>query len=212
MFGFTSFSQAAYADDGVVNVAVSLTGVAGNGEVGTAEGKIVAFVQVTGVEATGGVGQIEAPNTGVILTGSAATGQVNNPTVIGDASFTPIGPFGFGTGAVGTVSVAASAVVPVTGVSAIGEVGSAAVEAGANAPATGIAATGAVGTVTVVEGTGIDVDVIGVSATGPVGTVTIIGGATVSVTGVSATGLVKPVLVWGRIAPNPGTVWTEIAA
>jgi hypothetical protein len=66
---------------------------------------------LTGVEATGGVGQIEAPNTGVILTGSAATGQVNNPTVIGDASFTPIGPFGFGTGAVGTVTVAASAVI-----------------------------------------------------------------------------------------------------
>jgi hypothetical protein len=51
------------------------------------------------------------------------------------------------------------------------------------------------------------------SATGEVGTViTVIEGSGVDVfvTGVSATGLVRPVLVWGRIVPDPGTVYTEI--
>jgi hypothetical protein len=212
LFGFSSFSQAAYADDGIVNVAVSVTGVAGTGQVGTAEAKIVAFVSLTGVEATGGVGQIEAPNTGVILTGSAATGQVNNPIIIGNANFTPIEPLGFGTGEVGTVSITAFATVPVTGVSATGEIGTAAATAGANVPASGITATGAVGSVTVVEGQGIDVPVTGVAATGAVGSVTVIGDAVVLTTGLSATGSVKPVLVWGRLVPAPGTIWTQIAA
>jgi len=223
VFGFSSFSQAAYADDGVVIVAVSLTRAAGIGPAGTAHGRIVAFVPVTGVEATGGVGQIEAPNTGIILTGSAATGQVNNPTIIGDATVTPFEPLGFGTGAVGAVTVVAGAIVNVTGLSAIAAVGAVSVEADAIVPATGLEATGAVGDVTVVEGTGVTVNVTGVSATASVGSVTITGDATALVTGVFATGVVAPVLVWGNIVPAPGTsytpivpasgtIWAEIAA
>ena len=38
------------------------------------------------------------------------------------------------------------------------------------------------------------------------------GQGVVSPTGVSGSGEVKPVLVYGRIIPSPGTVWTEIAA
>jgi hypothetical protein len=63
-----------------------------------------------------------------------------------------------------------------------------AVAADANVSLTGVSATGQVGSVTVIEGSGVDV----------------------FVTGVSATGLVRPVLVWGRIVPDPGTVYTEI--
>ena len=48
--------------------------------------------------------------------------------------------------------------------------------------------------------------------TGQVGTITMIGDSSVTLTGVSGSGEVTPVIVWGRIIPDPGTVWTEIAA
>ena len=53
---------------------------------------------------------------------------------------------------------------------------------------------------------------VGVESTGEVGDVTTTGGAVVSPTGVSATGEMTSPTVWGRIVPEPDTVWTEIAA
>ena len=85
-------------------------------------------------------------------------------------------------------SNAVSVLVELEGVSSTGQVGSVLVTADANLLLDGVFATGVVGSVTVNEGTGVDV----------------------FVTGVSATGELTPVLVWGRIVPNPGTVYTEI--
>ena len=56
------------------------------------------------------------------------------------------------------------------------------------------------------------VDVTGVLATGSVGSVTTAAGALVIPTGVSAIGTAGQALVWGRIKPDPGTIWTRIAA
>jgi hypothetical protein len=38
------------------------------------------------------------------------------------------------------------------------------------------------------------------------------GSALVLVSGVLATGRIGQVTVWGKIVPNPGTIWTRIAA
>ena len=104
-----------------------------------------------------------------------------------------------GTGNTNDVTIAATTVVPVTGVSS----------------------TGAVGQITFVQN--VDALVTGVFATGSVGSVTTAASASVIVTGVSATGRVGQAVVWGRIVPDPdtnwsgidpgtGTVWTRIAA
>ena len=59
---------------------------------------------------------------------------------------------------------------------------------------------------------GAGADVAGVFATGSVGSVTTAATALVTPTGVSAIGLAGQALVWGRVKPDPGTVWTRIAA
>jgi len=175
MFGFTPYSQAAFSDDGVVNVAVSLTGVAATGEVGDAEGKIIALVAVTGLEATGAVGQIEAPNTGVIPTGVEATGGIGDLSIVGDSTLTPIEPLGFATGNIGSLSITGTANIVLTGVGATGEVGDATAR--------------------------INVSVIptGVEATGEVDDVTVSADAIVSPTGVSANALLGPEIVFSGV-------------
>ena len=59
---------------------------------------------------------------------------------------------------------------------------------------------------------GAGADVTGVLATGSVGSVTTAATALVIPTGVSAIGTAGQALVWGRIKPDPGTIWTRIAA
>jgi len=144
-----------------------------------------AIVPPSGLEATGGVGTV---NVVVIY------------SVEGVA----------GTGAVGDVTVSADANVPTTGLQATGAVGTVTATGDAVAPATGIEATGGVGSVTISADA--NVALVGVESTGEVGDVTITGGAVVSPTGVSGTGEVTSPIVWGRIVPDPGTIWTEIAA
>jgi hypothetical protein len=59
---------------------------------------------------------------------------------------------------------------------------------------------------------GAGADVTGVLATGSVGSITMTGTGLVTPIGVSAEGSVGQALVWGRVKPNPGTIWTRIAA
>ena len=152
MFGFTSYSQAAYSDDGVVNVAVSLTGVAGTGQVGDAEAKIVALALLTGVSATGEVGDVLLPNTGVIPTGVEATGGIGDLSIVGDSTLTPIEPLGTGTGQVGTLTMTGDANLSLTGVAGTGAVGDALAKINVSVALTGLEATGAVGDVTTSAG------------------------------------------------------------
>ena len=80
----------------------------------------------------------------------------------------------------------------------------------ANVPATGLEVTASVGSVIVLANA--DVDTTGVSATSELGSVSVTGTAVVALTGVSATGRIGKVTVWGKIVPDPGTTWIEIAA
>ena len=116
------------------------------------------------------------------------------------------------TGSVGSVVVAATAVVPVTGLTSTGSVGSVSVTGTANVAVTGIAATGSPGAVTV-TGTAL-FDVTGVSGTGQVGDVSelIEIDVDVPVTGLSATALVNSatILVWGGIVPDQNPEYSTI--
>jgi hypothetical protein len=141
-----------------------------------------------------------------------------------------IGYWGFGTGAIGSVTVTADANISVTGfpgrdllvqyrlrltpnttvtgVSATGAVGSVTVTADANIAVTGVSATSAVGTVT--TRTDNVLPVTGVSATGSIGTVSFIGNVVIIPTGVSGQGEVAQVLVWGPIIPGQDANWQAI--
>ena len=117
-------------------------------------------------------------------------------------------------GSVEAVTITGGALVSPTGIAGTGEVGDAEGTGGAFVSVTGLEATHAVGDVTVTGGTGITVDVTGLEATGEVTNEnpTVTGGANVYPTGIAGTGEVTSPIVWGRIVPDPGTVWTEIAA
>ena len=90
------------------------------------------------------------------------------------------------TGAVGTVTVVAEAVVSPTGVEATGALGTVSVSGAATVQPSGLEATTGLGTVTVVAEA--VVSPTGVEATGATGTVTVTADAIVSPTGVEAVG------------------------
>lgn len=144
-----------------------------------------AIISPSGVEATGGIGDVNITSI-YHVTGVEATGAVND------------------------VVVSASAVVDVTGVTASHFVGDVTVTGDAIVPPTGIEVATAVGSVVVTGGA--NVSVTGFRVDSFVGNVTVTGGAIVYPTGVSATGEMTSPTVWGRIVPDPDTTWTEIAA
>jgi hypothetical protein len=86
LFGFGTFSDAAFGEDeegaaAAANVNVNVTGVAATGAVGQADapGVVSVSVDVTGVEATGFVGQAQAAaGANVPVTGVNGTGQVGS--------------------------------------------------------------------------------------------------------------------------------------
>jgi len=80
----------------------------------------------------------------------------------------------------------------------------------ANVPETGLSATASVGTV--IAKADVEISVTGFSVTGSVGEITHTGDANVFPIGITATGTIGNVTVWGRIVPDPGTTWSEIAA
>ena len=95
-------------------------------------------------------------------------------------------------------------------VAATAALGSVTVEGDAIVPAAGLSTTGSVGGVSV--GANAVVTVAGLSADAETTPVLARGNARVFVGGLSAQGLVGDPLVWGRVVPDAGTFWTEIAA
>ena len=93
MFGFTSFSQTTFSDTGVVDEAVSVTGVEATGQVGSVTARNVIRAPVTGVEATTATGGASAAAGAIVsVTGLEATGEVGNiASVIGGAVVSPTG-------------------------------------------------------------------------------------------------------------------------
>jgi len=212
MLGFAPYSAAAFADLGSGEQLFIPTGVEGVTAVGN--------VSITGDQIGLLLGSVEgtASSNGVTVDAGATAAVSEETGLIGN---------------VGSVIASAAAGVDVTGVEATGSPGSVTIINASVISPTGVEGTGALGDVTVtgnqsgltltgVAGTmavgtaqgqaGAGADVTGVLATGSVGSVTITGTATITPVGVFATGQVGQALVWGKIVPDPGTVWTRIAA
>jgi len=211
MLGFSPYSAAAFADIGTGEQLFIPTGVAANGAIGT--------VLVTGDQIGLLLGSVEgtASSNGVTVDGGATgtftmdqlNGLVNGVTVDAGttAAITGVGA----TGSVGDVTIVNVSVISPTGVEATGAVGAVTVTANQSGlTLTGVAGTMAVGTAAGQAGAG--ASVTGVFATGSVGSITMTGTALVIPTGVSGQGVIGNALVWGKIVPDPGTIWTRIAA
>lgn len=126
------------------DVTVAVTGVSATGSVGDVGKDNLFTVPVTGVSATGAAGGV-TPSTTVAITGVSATGSVGS--VATGQGVTGV----FGTGSVGTVGPQIT--VGVTGVAATGQVGNVDIAGDKTVAVTGVQATGSVGSVTVDSGT-----------------------------------------------------------
>ena len=211
MLGFSPYSAAAFSDVGSGEQLFIPTGVVGASAVGT--------VSVTGNQSGLTLGSVQGSavingvtvDAGAVAAVSLETGGVGNVGSVLSLAAADIDATGVGaTGAVGSVTIVNASIISPTGVEGAGAIGSATIAANATFSVTGVAGTMSVGTAQGQAGAG--ADVTGVLATGSVGSVTTTAAALVTTTGVSATGTVGQALVWGRIKPDPGTIWTRIAA
>ncbi len=116
--GFATGEVGSVAVTTTENVSVSVTGVSGSGEVGTATVEADGFAVVTGVAASGEVGSVtvsEGSGVSVNVTGVEAVGAVGTAGVQESVSVSVTGVEA--TGGVGSVSIVGEANVSVTGVS-----------------------------------------------------------------------------------------------
>lgn len=205
-----------------------VTGLEATGGVGTVDATGISTVELTGVTATGEVNALRfdalasfsgwgrgawgegawSSNTSI----AAAQGSTGEVTVITNVDVLPSGLIG--NSAVGVVNVTGGTgvTVNVTGLEGVPSVGTVATSGDANVSVTGLEATASVGTVTQKTNQNITVTApaAAIATVNPVAQV--ICDANVSVTGLEAGVLTPRVLVWGREIPDPGTIWTEIAA
>jgi|MDTC01.2.fsa_nt_gb hypothetical protein len=211
MLGFSPYSAAAFSDVGSGEQLFVATGVASTGAIGT--------VSVTGNQSGLTLGSVQGSavvNDVSVDAGATATFAMENGLASGlgtviafsDLEITLTGVAA--TGSPGTVTIINASVISPTGLEGTTNTPSVSITSNATFSVTGVAGTMSVGSAQGQAGAG--ADVTGVFATGSVGSVTIAASALVTPTGVSATGTVGQTLVWGRIKPDPGTVWTRIAA
>ena len=211
MLGFSPYSAAAFSDLGSGEQLFVATGVIGNGAVGTVSvtgnqsgltlGSVQGSATIGGVAVdAGGTPVITSPNVMVSGLGTVIASTDLELTLTGVAAI----------GSPGTVTVINASVISPTGLVGTTNTPSVSTTSNATFSITGVAGTMSVGTVQGQAGAG--VVATGVFATGSVGSVTTTAAALVTTTGVSATGTVGQALVWGRVKPDPGTIWTRIAA
>lgn len=211
MLGFSPYSAAAFSDLGSGEQLFIPTGVVSTGAVGTVSvtgnqsGLTLGSVQ--GSATIGGVA-VDAGGQPVITSPTAMVGGLGTVISSTDLELTLTGVVG--TGAAPSVNVLNASVISPTGTAGTTNTPSVSTTSNATFSVTGVAGTMSVGDAEAQAGAG--ADVTGVFATGSVGSVTTTAAALVTTTGVSATGTAGQALVWGRIKPDPGTVWTRIAA
>ena len=211
MLGFSPYSAAAFSDVGSGEQLFIPTGVVGATAVGT--------VAVTGNQSGLTLGSVQGSavvNDVSVNAAATATFAMENGLVSGLGTVIPFADLEItltgvaATGSPGTVTIINASVISPTGVVGTTNTPSVSTTSNATFSITGVAGTMSVGTAQGQAGAG--ADVTGVLATGSVGSITMTGSSLVTPTGVSATGLAGQTLVWGRIKPDPGTIWTRIAA
>lgn len=211
MLGFSPYSAAAFSDVGSGEQLFVATGVVSTGAIGT--------VSVTGDQSGLTLGSVQGSavvNDVSVDAGATATFDMENGLVSGLGTVIPFADLELtltgvaAIGSPGTVTVINASVISPTGLAGTTNTPSVSTISNATFSVTGVAGTMSVGTAQGQAGAG--ADVTGVLATGSVGSITMTGTALVTPTGVSATGTAGQALVWGRIKPDPGTIWTRIAA
>ena len=211
MLGFSPYSAAAFSDVGSGEQLFIPTGVVGASAVGTVSvtgnqsGLTLGSVQ--GSATIGGVA-VDAGGQPVITSPTAMVGGLGTVIASTDLEITLTGVVG--TGGAPSVTIINASVISPTGLAGTTNTPSVSTTSNATFSITGVAGTMSVGSAQGQAGAG--ADVTGVLATGSVGSVTTAAAALVTTTGVSATGIAGQALVWGRIKPDPGTIWTRIAA
>ena len=211
MLGFSPYSAAAFSDVGSGEQLFVATGVVSTGAIGTVAvtGDQIGLTlgSVQGSATIGGVA-VDAGGQPVITSPTAMVGGLGTVIASTDLVLTLTGVVG--TGAAPSVTIINASVVSPTGT--VGTTNTPSVSTASNATfsVTGLAGTMSVGVAQGQAGAG--ADVTGVLATGSVSSITMTGSSLVTPTGVSATGRAGQTLVWGRIKPDPGTIWTRIAA
>jgi hypothetical protein len=194
-------------DNNLNQTGLSATTAVGTAAVNTGGGVVVI---AGGSEATSAVGTVQAiTNVQPIITGIAATGAVGDIEVIGTAVVQLTGVQA--TASTNAVSVVINVQPTIVGVTANGELNDVEVIGDANVPQTGLSATTAVGIVSQ-RTTAVIPITFDPQAQGQSGSVTVTGGATINLVGVEGSGRVGTVVVWGRIIPDEDTIWTEIVA
>ena len=176
--GFTDVTIVA-----IRNISFSVSGVSATGGVGQAVQSLPIGFSVTGVGSTTEINGVTVSGaTDIPQTGIAASGSVGSITVesIGNIAATGVE----GTGSVNSVTASIPISQSVSGVSGSVEIGSVSISLGANAVITApSSATGAVDSVTIVGES--NVPETGLAASGSIGTSTVSGAANFSVTGIS---------------------------
>jgi len=211
MLGFSPYSAAAFSDVGSGEQLFVATGVASTGAVGTVSvtgdqiGLTLGSVQGSGL--VGGVA-VDAGGQPVITSPTAMVGGLGTVIASTDLELTLTGVAA--TVSPGTVTIINASIISPTGLVGTTNTPSVSTTSNATFSVTGVAGTMSVGVAQGEAGAG--ADVTGVLATGSVGSITMTGAGLVTPIGVSAEGSVGQALVWGRIKPDPGTIWTRIAA
>jgi len=211
MLGFSPYSAAAFSDVGSGEQLFVATGVVGNGAIGTVAvtGDQIGLTlgSVQGSATIGGIA-VDAGGQPVITSPTAMVGGLGTVITSTDLEVTLTGVVG--TGGAPSVTIINASVISPTGLAGTTNTPSVSTTSNATLSVTGVVGTMSVGTVQGQAGAG--ADVTGVLVTGSVGSITTTGAGLVTLTGVSATGTAGQALVWGRIKPDPGTIWTRIAA
>lgn len=195
------------------NVNLAVTGIAATSSIGNPTIIPEGNFDVTGEEATTAIGSVEANSQFIaIVTGIGLVASLDEETkASGNIEFEDDASFLL-TVTLNSANpgVSAGATAPVTQVSASTELGSVTVAGSSPVDVTGEAATGSVGDVTIELV--LEFPVTGVSGTFALGSIDYQGDVSVAVTGLSMTGEVDSANVWGKIVPNQSPNWTEIAA
>jgi hypothetical protein len=211
MLGFSPYSAAAFSDVGSGEQLFVATGVASAGAIGTVAvtGDQIGLTlgSVQGSATIGGVA-VDAGGQPVITSPTAMVGGLGTVIASTDLELALTGVAA--TVSPGTVTIINASVVSPTGTVGTTNTPSVSTTSNATFSVTGLAGTMSVGVAQGQAGAG--ADVTGVLATGSVSSITMTGSSLVTPTGVSATGRAGQTLVWGRIKPDPGTIWTRIAA
>ena len=208
-----------------IPVTVSVSGVEGASVSCTGWGNGAWGELVWGGGVYADIGQVITPLLPAIV------GNVNAPTIIGDATVSLTGVSG--ASVLESVLVGAGALVSETGMSGAVGLGDEAVHGDCNLTLTGVSGAVYAGDEHVETDTGAPVTnvpgmtvslgdesvvidalptVSGFALTGSVGSVAITGTSVLSLTGVEGSGNISSVILWGRIVPPQNTIWIEEAA